>query len=121
VSTYSFFTIGCDGTNTTMLLYSLKKGIVSAEESELTVPFEVKDVKMWAGKPSTLLITGPKEQFLWTFKEPEEYSDAAPHAGAGKPFNFSKPLNKIGEVSEDSSLFADDDGEAAASEMEEDA
>ena len=50
-----------------MLLYSLKKGIVSAEESELTVPFEVKDIKMWAGKPSTLLITGPEEQFLWTF------------------------------------------------------
>ena len=43
-----------------------------------------------------------------------------PNAGAGKPFNFAKPLNKIGEVSEDSSLFADDDGEAA-SEMEEDA
>ena len=105
-----------------MLLYSLKKRIVSAEESELTVPFEVKDIKMWAGKPSTLLITGPEEQFLWTFKEPEEHSDATPYAGAGKPFNFSKPLNKIGEVSEDSSLFADDDDEAAAaSEMEEDA
>jgi hypothetical protein len=120
VSTYSFFTIGFDGTNTTMLLYSLKKGIVSAEESELTVPFEVKDIKMWAGKPSTLLITGSDQQFLWAFKEPEE-SDATPHAGAGKPFNFSKPLNKIGEVSEDSSLLADDDDEAAAaSEMEED-
>jgi hypothetical protein len=40
---------------------------------------------------------------------------------AGKPFNFAKPLNKIGEVSEDSSLLAGDDGEAAAaSEMEED-
>ena len=69
----------------------------------------------------TLLNTGPEEQFLWTFKEPEEHSDATPYAGAGKPFNFSKPLNKIGEVSEDSSLLGGDDGEAAASEMEEDA
>ena len=32
---------------TTMLLYSLKKGVVSAKEGELAVPFEVKDIKLW--------------------------------------------------------------------------
>ena len=86
------------------------------------MPFEIKDVKLWAGKPSTLLITGPDQQFCWTFQEFEEvHSDTTPYAGAGKPFNYSKPLNKIGEVSEDSSLLGGAAGEAAASEMEEDA
>ena len=101
----------------------LKDGVLTKEEDiNIEVPFEIKDVKLWAGKPSTLLITGPDQQFCWTFQEFEEvHSDTTPYAGAGKPFNYSKPLNKIGEVSEDSSLLGGDDGEAAASEMEEDA
>ncbi len=116
-----FFSIYFDGTNTLMRMYSLKKGVVTVEDCEICVPFEAKDIKLWVAKKNTLLITGVDRQFFWTFKESEVHSDATPHAGAGKPFNFAKPLNKIGEVSEDSSLLAGDDGDAAAaSEMEED-
>ena len=127
VSTYTLFGFNFDGTNTLMTMFALKKGILVEENINLQVPFEIKDVKVWAGKPSTLLITGPDQQFCWTFQEIEEevHSDTTPYAGAGKPFNFAKPLNKIGEVSEDSSLLGGAAGEMeedlAAGEMEEDA
>ena len=123
VSTKALFGLTFDGTNTLMNLFVLKDGELTEEgDINIEVPFEIKDVKVWAGKPSTLLITGPDQQFCWTFKEVEEvHSDTMPYAGAGKPSNYFKPLNKIGEVSEDSSLLGGDDGEAAASEMEEDA
>ena len=53
------------------------------------------------------------------------HSDTTPYAGAGKPFNFSKPLNKIGEMRENSYLLGGAAGEMeedmAAGEMEEDA
>ena len=116
VSTKTFFSLTFDGTNTLVNLFVLKDGVLTEEEDiNIEVPFEIKDVKVWAGKPSTLLITGPDQQFCWTFQEPEVHSDTTPYAGAGKPFNYSKPLHKIGEVSEDSSLLGGAAGEAAAS------